>query len=609
MNRLGILSSLFLLCSGSFFITAANLDFTSLQISTGSGNAIHPSVGVSADGHVMAVWWNEASNRIMARLYTPGKGLGDVVQIPGQTMPSTWPRVRGGAGGEFHVVWSAGYAEHNHSIQYSHYNGKSFTSAITLQSGASMWPDLCHNPSSNVVTVCWEQFLGGTNGEIMVRQKKNGSWTARVNASKTSYYSGRGRIATDNSGNLYLAWMEKTGGTREEYEAFYNRTINGAWQNPVNISNDGSMRVLPNVAVRPNGSEIYVQWLKMSDHYHWGRVITYKGSTPSYGTSHRIAHGSYDNLHYYTGMAYHEGVLYITYVDDGNRVWIKNYLGDNTWGEGGTLTKVNCPRTPDLAQSSNLGLGVVWYNRCDSPNKVYVAYGSGFGDDPGDPGDPAPPPPVPNKPPIARILLSPGTGLYPLKVTFNGTTSSDSDGKIVKYAWNLGDGSGSTSSQFSHTYTRPDSYTIYLTVTDDDGATSTASALVTVFGVEPPLNIASTYHQNRNLFSVEHYYKVTWDNNPVNAQRGVNVIRYNIYRRVKGQNTYTHIAQTKYASSNEYLDRSLKSDYQEYEYTVTCQDIEGRTSNLPNSENSSTGASIPNAVEQERTKNKQPALQ
>lgn len=584
VNMSVILLSLSLICGVSQVdLPAAYLDFTTMAISSGAGNAIHPSVGVSADGHVMAVWWNQSSNRIMARLYTPGSGLSGVIELPGQSMPSTWPRVRGGAGSEFHVVWSAGYSEHNHSIQYAHYNGKSFSSPLTLHNGGSMWPDLCYNANGNIVTVAWELYIGGLNGEIMVRQKRGGSWTGAVNASKTSYYSGRARIATDNSGNLHLVWMEKTGGTSEEYEAFYNRTSGGNWQSPVNISADGSMRVLPNVAVRANGSEVYVQWLKMSDHFHWGRVITFENGRPVYGTSHRIGHGSYDNLHYYTGMVYHDNVLYITYVDEGNRVWIRNYQGNNTWGSGGTLTKVNCPRTPDIAQSASLGLGVVWYNLCDSPNTVYVGYGSGFGEDPGDPGDPPtpPPPPEPNKPPVARILLSPSSGIYPLKVTFNGTSSSDSDGKIVSYAWNLGDGATSTTGQFTHSYQYPGSYPVYLTVKDDDGDSSTASALVTVYGMEPPLNIVANYHQNRNLFSVEHYYRVTWANNPINQARGFNIAYYNVYRRLKGEKNYSHLTRLPRRDSNEFLDRSLSNEFRDYEYTVTCQDLEGRTSDLP----------------------------
>jgi len=378
MRKKASLSCMFIIVFGVLTVSAGDMDFTSLPISSGAGNAIHPSVAVSADGHVMAVWWNEATNRIMARIYSIGGGMSDIIEIPGQTLPSTWPRVRGGAGGEFHVVWSAGFYDHAHDIQYSHYNGSFFSPALTLHETYSMWPDICYNPSTNIVSVCWELFYGGLQGEIMVRQRINGNWGNTVSASLTPYYSGRSHIVTDNAGNLYLTWMEKTGGDNHIYEAYYNRTVNGIWQSPVNISNDGSMRVLPNLAVKLDGTEVVVQWYNLTDHYHWGRVITYNGSTPTYGTSQRIAQGSFDHLHYYTGMVYYDNTLYLTFIDYANKVCVKNFEGGSNWGQGVTLDMTNCPRTPDIAQFTNQGLGVVWCNMCDTPDTVYFAYSSGL---------------------------------------------------------------------------------------------------------------------------------------------------------------------------------------------------------------------------------------
>lgn len=573
-NRVFFGTLLVLLAAAAF---GAQLDFASLPASTGSGNAIHPSLGINQNGQIMTAWWNESTNRILTRIYTVGGGWGSVSEIPGQSLPGTWPRVVGGAGNQFHVVWSAGSSEHNHSILYSRFNGSAFTSPVTVQSGLAMFPDICYKLDGNIVTVAWEEWIPSqANGEIMVRQCSNGSWGGKTNASKQTYWSGRVRIVSDDSGNLYAAWQQKTQiGEAEIIEAFYNRTVNGAWQTAVNLSNGNAWRFLPNIAVRPDGSQVYVQWYNYSDKYHWGRAIAYSGASASHGANHRIAHGSYDHLHYYTGMVYHQGVLYLSYVADDGNVWIKNYQGGDSWGNGGTLAGANCPRTPDLAQSAALGLATSWYNRCDSPNRACIAYGDGFGSDPDDPE------PEPNKPPLARIKLDPSSGIYPLTVSLDGSDSSDSDGKIAAYAWTLSDGGGSSKSKFSHIFQKPGSHSIQLKVSDDDGDTATASALVTVYGMQPPLDIAGTYHQNRNLFSTEHYYRITWNNNPENENLGFNVTLYNIFRRLKGQSTYTFLTQVDRAASNEFLDRSLKNSFYDYEYTVTCQDAEGRTSDLP----------------------------
>ena len=58
--------------------------------------------------------------------------------------------------------------------------------------------------------------------------------------------------------------------------------------------------------------------------------------------------------------------------------------------------------------------------------------------------------------------------------------SSDSDGSVVAWAWDFGDGNSSSSQNPSHAYAVEGTYTVMLTVTDDEGATGAASASVTV---------------------------------------------------------------------------------------------------------------------------------
>lgn len=64
--------------------------------------------------------------------------------------------------------------------------------------------------------------------------------------------------------------------------------------------------------------------------------------------------------------------------------------------------------------------------------------------------------------------------------TLDGSESSDTDGTVVGWNWDLGDGTSVTGKTAQASYTTAGSFTITLTVTDDDGATAKDTAEVTV---------------------------------------------------------------------------------------------------------------------------------
>jgi PKD repeat protein len=72
-----------------------------------------------------------------------------------------------------------------------------------------------------------------------------------------------------------------------------------------------------------------------------------------------------------------------------------------------------------------------------------------------------------------------------LDATFDATGTVDTDGTIASYAWTFGDGGTATGATPVHSYAAAGTYPVTLTVTDDDGATDTATAQVTLVA-QPP---------------------------------------------------------------------------------------------------------------------------
>ncbi|MFK7893005.1 MAG: PKD domain-containing protein [Granulosicoccus sp.] len=96
---------------------------------------------------------------------------------------------------------------------------------------------------------------------------------------------------------------------------------------------------------------------------------------------------------------------------------------------------------------------------------------------------------APNVAPNAAFSTSPATGHAPLVTTLDASASSDSDGSIVSYFWNFGDGGTASGELTSHTYAVAGSYLVVLTVTDSDGAEGTSSSTLTVL---PPNNLPTS---------------------------------------------------------------------------------------------------------------------
>ncbi|WP_024285418.1 PKD domain-containing protein [Cellulomonas sp. KRMCY2] len=129
------------------------------------------------------------------------------------------------------------------------------------------------------------------------------------------------------------------------------------------------------------------------------------------------------------------------------------------------------------------GLGLQSYTGGVTANPAVVfsydnLWAGPLGGSPGGPVDP----PV-NQVPVAAFTSS----VASLAVSVDGSASSDPDGTIASYAWDFGDGATGTGQTATHTYATAGTYTVSLTVTDDDGATGTTTGQVVT--VDPPAGV------------------------------------------------------------------------------------------------------------------------
>ena len=100
-----------------------------------------------------------------------------------------------------------------------------------------------------------------------------------------------------------------------------------------------------------------------------------------------------------------------------------------------------------------------------------------------------------DRPPAADFTVFPGTvGNATTDFLFDASASTDADGSIRDFRWDLGDGGKAAGMEASHRYGRPGVYGVRLNVTDDDGSAAETVVNITVenlppvagFSFEPP---------------------------------------------------------------------------------------------------------------------------
>ncbi len=138
-----------------------------------------------------------------------------------------------------------------------------------------------------------------------------------------------------------------------------------------------------------------------------------------------------------------------------------------------------------------------------------------------------------------------------------------------------------TGKTVTHNYKTYGTFTVSLTVTDNQGAKDSLSKSVAILRLFQPLGIQVESQADESLFRVRYLNIVSWRKNPANEAIGATIATYRIYRKKKAEpdSAYRAISDVT-GNTFTYTDKSVATaaDKGLYAYTVTSLTAEGKES-------------------------------
>ena len=194
-----------------------------------------------------------------------------------------------------------------------------------------------------------------------------------------------------------------------------------------------------------------------------------------------------------------------------------------------------------------------------------------------------------NQPPTAAFTVSPTSGSPGTWFTFNASGSQDIDGSIVSYVWEYGDGTTDSGITAHHAYASAASYTVRLTVTDNNGASNTTTRTVVVqTAAMPDLSVQSvTFTPSSPTLGQTLTFTITLRNSGTASAGQFRV-------RLQGSASTTHTYVTSLASgASRTVTLSLPLTTTPETFTVTADDLgQVSESNESNNTRSATATAM-----------------
>jgi PKD repeat protein len=424
--------------------------------------------------------------------------------------------------GNLYVVWNETWGEYNGDMYFAKYAKSSRTwSTPENLSDSGLVASEGHNVGGVAVDEADQVHVVWTEGtSVRLRSLAGGSWQPAETIGYGSQIEDA-KITARGQGDVYIIWWSRGG------QVFSRSRVSGGWEGTAQVNGSNRRAKFSKIAV---GAGMVMAVFSERADYYYQAVYSLRGTSfgSGWSSTERVAPESRDQIHpevaWSDGATPHVLFCYENEAGAANAVYHCGWTGDG-FSSPRIISGSETIHYPNMAGRSGVllaawqvggwGDGVgIFYNGWSSgqwgaPAAIPFSNGSTYCDVAIDPGGSAAAVwdasgeimvemsgagilPPPGGQPVADFTFSPQAGYAPLTVTFDGSSSYDSDGTIVAYQWVFGDGETASGMIVSHTFTTPGFLTNVLTVVDNEGKTGTKSQNLEIINNPPTADFSIT---------------------------------------------------------------------------------------------------------------------
>jgi hypothetical protein len=565
-------------------VVFCGLGYTAVEnISNSSYDSTDACVAINSAGQIGVIWIEKFPGGAQHVYYSIRGGSGSwstPAMIPGISGNNAYPRIARGTNGGFVAAW------HDLAFQcmrFSQYNG-SWSTPVTVSNigGYDMGSPSITSTTNGRVAVAWT--VGNPTFPDAYVNIYNGVWSGPRNISNTTYGSKYCDLTAGPNGEIYAVWQDNLYLASTGVDYFYTMMSsdhgNGSWSSPQIIDNLNAWTFRPVVAVNSQ-YDILSCFYYMHGSSYWS--VYYQNG--SWGTPHIISDTGdhHDHNAYFSAVCPYgnDGFLFI-YRDCGYNI-AYTIARDGAVGNAVYLTNSYQCYHPYIAFSSSIGAVAVWTDWSRGGDVFAYIFDP---DDSGNPDDPPIPPPAIStpQPPLGveanylNIPLAPLDLRTELVINRNLFT--------VQYYRKLTWAFNGNWSNWGITLTKYRIFRMLKTAADWEFLAEVSPSVLQYIDKNGISEEDRFDYAVRGVDSLGNefyaYNWVRWAPNPANAEKLINIIGYNVYRKLAGQSTGSFsVWKAVDAATNSIEDHSTEIRQQTlYDYAVSAISDKGIESEM-----------------------------